>query len=77
MAYNWYKSAAELGFIPAQCALAHAYETGRLGQCIDLSLAANWLTRAAEAGHAKAQYRLGLMCVSSCVCSFYSFLLAC
>jgi TPR repeat protein len=53
--------AAELGSINAQRDLGCCYATGMKAIAQDLTLARLWYGRAAEAGHADAQYNFGCM----------------
>src|SRR6185295_14502323 len=55
--------AAELGSLQAQRDLGCYYAVGECGFAIDLSLARHWYSRAAERGHADAQYNYGLMLI--------------
>lgn len=52
--------AANVGFVPAQHALARAYQIGE-GCMRSGSLAKHWYTAAAEAGHIDAQFELGVI----------------
>jgi TPR repeat protein len=55
------RNAAEGGDPDAQFALAAAYEEGLAGETQDYAAALEWYRRAAEQGHERAQYRLGLL----------------
>lgn len=60
MAAEYYARAANLGYPPAQVALANLYVEGR-GVSRNYEAAVQWMTRAAEVGYPEAQYELGQM----------------
>ena len=53
------KAKAEKGDADAQCSLGDCYDYGR-GVSVNWRKAAEWYQKAAEQGHAKAQYKLGI-----------------
>jgi len=59
-AANWFRSAAERGYAPAQEDLAWMYYTGA-GLAVDNQQAALWARMAAEQGYAQAQLDLGYL----------------
>ena len=60
MAVDWYRAAAQLGFVGGQYNLAMMYERG-LGVGRDFVRAAEWYRLAAEQGDVHAQHHLGVM----------------
>jgi uncharacterized protein len=56
--------AAELGLTEAQRDLGCYYAIGEGGFPLDLRLGRLWYSRAAESGHADAQYNYGLMVIN-------------
>lgn len=59
-AYEYYRIAAEDGFMYAQYELANLYDNG-LGVEQDIVQAAYWYQKAAEQGHMESQFQLGLI----------------
>ena len=57
-AVEYYRKAAEQGYMEAQYELGRCYEIG-LGLPSDRYQASKWYLKAAERGHAEAQYYLG------------------
>jgi TPR repeat protein len=60
IAADWYRKAAEQGFVPGQLHLAALYRDGK-GVVRDMVQAAEWYRKAAEQGDADAQATLGLL----------------
>jgi TPR repeat protein len=59
-AVEYYRKAAEQGYVPAQYSLAVIYDTGN-GQPQDFTEAVMWYSKAAEQGIVDAQYRAAVM----------------
>src|SRR5688572_28249745 len=59
-AFNWCRFSAELGSLQAQYTLGYAYMSGR-GTDKDYPKTIEWYTKAAERGHIKVQYDLGMI----------------
>jgi TPR repeat protein len=59
-AAEWYRKAAEKGYVSGEIHLADLYRDGR-GMARDVEQAANWYRKAAEQGDAGAQGTLGLL----------------
>ncbi|MGA3160943.1 MAG: tetratricopeptide repeat protein [Terracidiphilus sp.] len=60
-ASDWYRKAADQGFIPAELHLAALYRDGGKGFPRDATLAAGWYRKAAEQGDVSAQASLGVL----------------
>jgi hypothetical protein len=60
-AAEWYRKAAERGFIPGELHLAALYRDGGKGFPRDMELAAAWYRKAAEQGDVTAQASLGVL----------------
>jgi TPR repeat protein len=60
-AAEWYRKAADQGFIPGQLHLAALYRDGGKGFPRDMEQAATWYRKAAEQGDVSAQASLGVL----------------
>jgi TPR repeat protein len=60
LAAEWYRKAAELGYLDGQLKLAALYRDGK-GVPRDMAAAASWYRKAADQGDAGAQGTLGLL----------------
>jgi TPR repeat protein len=61
LAAEWYRKAAEKGFIPGELHLAALYRDGGYGFPRNMELAAAWYRKAAEQGDVTAQASLGVL----------------
>lgn len=61
-AIEYFKVAAEGGYVPAMCNLGYAYSRGADGVPKNTSLAFKYYRMGADKGHAESQFQLGLLC---------------
>lgn len=58
---QWFRKAAENGVPEAQGMLGYMHLVGEAGALLDMGLAQEWMTKAANGGDVGAQYNLGVM----------------